>query len=298
MLYQDPELIKQVGDNPQDADIPDVHKAAFRFTETFVRCPWEFTAQSLDELRSLGLTDANIVQWALVAAMQTWWVMSADGGGIPLDGDAEVGMVLANDRTFYHNRSERPVELMAQPASPKGTNANGIAWVETDIDNSAFSEIRSWANDKYGYLPNLLAATSLRPDVSARQRLALELLDRPQTASLTPSLHAMIRARVSILHQCAYTQAMTREFLAQHARAGAWDILARPDLPDDLDAKEKVALAFVDKLIRNSFKITAKDARLFRDVGLDDAAYIDVLNTSSIQASLDRLALALGVAMD
>ena len=45
----------------------------------------------------------------------------------------------------------------------------------------------------------------------------------------------------------------------------------------------------------NTRKVVAADAQSFRDVGLDDPAYIDVLNTVAIQTSLDRLANVLGV---
>ena len=57
-------------------------------------------------------------------------------------------------------------------------------------------------------------------------------------------------------------------------------------------------LTFAEKLIRNPYKITEKDAMSFRDSGLDDAAYVDVYNTVAIQTSLDRLANCVGVLPD
>jgi hypothetical protein len=44
--------------------------------------------------------------------------------------------------------------------------------------------------------------------------------------------------------------------------------------------------------------VTEKDADGFRDAGLDDAAYLDVLDTTAIQNALDRLSWALGVPAD
>ena len=44
--------------------------------------------------------------------------------------------------------------------------------------------------------------------------------------------------------------------------------------------------------------INEDDAQRFREVGLDDEAYVDVLNTVAIQTSLDRLANSLGVRPD
>lgn len=62
--------------------------------------------------------------------------------------------------------------------------------------------------------------------------------------------------------------------------------------------QERAVLAFAEKLIRNPYKITAKDAQSFRDAGLDDSAYVDVYNTVAIQTSLDRLANCIGVLAD
>ena len=64
------------------------------------------------------------------------------------------------------------------------------------------------------------------------------------------------------------------------------------------EPQDRVVLDFAHKETRNAYKVVAADAQSFRDVGLDDRAYIDVLNTVAIQTSLDRLANALGVRPD
>ena len=62
------------------------------------------------------------------------------------------------------------------------------------------------------------------------------------------------------------------------------------------DEVTKIVLRFVDKVVLHAYKITAKDSESFHAFGLDDETYVDVLNTVSIQSSMDRLANALGVA--
>ena len=57
-------------------------------------------------------------------------------------------------------------------------------------------------------------------------------------------------------------------------------------------------LDFAAKMARNSYKVVPQDAQAFRDAGLGDEAYVDVLNTTSIQTSQDRLANVLGVTPD
>ena len=65
-----------------------------------------------------------------------------------------------------------------------------------------------------------------------------------------------------------------------------------------MGASGPVILDFGTKVARNAYKVTEDDAQQFRDVGLDDEAYVDVLNTVAIQTSCDRLANSLGVRPD
>ncbi len=63
-------------------------------------------------------------------------------------------------------------------------------------------------------------------------------------------------------------------------------------------AQDRVVLDFTAKATRSAYKVEATDVQSFRDAGLDDEAYVDVLNTLAIQTSFDRLANALGVIPD
>ena len=68
-------------------------------------------------------------------------------------------------------------------------------------------------------MPNLLQALSLQPEFFRRHTLALELLERPQTESLSPRQHAMVRALVSTLTRCQYSAATTRRLVASACAA-------------------------------------------------------------------------------
>jgi alkylhydroperoxidase family enzyme len=57
-------------------------------------------------------------------------------------------------------------------------------------------------------------------------------------------------------------------------------------------------LDFASKMAANAYKVWEADAQSFRDSGLDDEAYLEVLEVVSIQSSLDRLANSLGVVPD
>jgi hypothetical protein len=68
-----------------------LHRELVRFAEKFVRSSWGTTPQDLGRLRGAGLSDRDIVQWATLGSTQSWFTMSADGGGIPLEGEALTG---------------------------------------------------------------------------------------------------------------------------------------------------------------------------------------------------------------
>jgi uncharacterized peroxidase-related enzyme len=290
---------QQILDDVESAPIPELHKAMFRWVKRFVSSSWDMTADDTQALRDAGVSEDEIVNWANIACLQTWWVMSADGGGIPLEGNAVTGPAVQRPREFYEGSREGLTA--SAPGVPAGAAAaaSGPAWVGTDQSLPDYRKAANWAEGRYGFVPNLLRATSLRPDVLPRHTLALELLERPQSSSLGARRHAMVRALVSSLNRCSYSAETTRALLAR--------VADEPDLharvteghsARDFPAEDRVVLDFAAKMTRNAYKVTEKDAQSFRDCGLDDEAYVDVLNTVSIQTSFDRLANALGVVPD
>lgn len=299
LLYQSKSIAQQIIEDPQTAPIPELHKAMFRWVEKFTRRSWEMTEADLQELRGLGLSDEHAVDWAHVACLQTWWVMSADGGGIPLEKGAVTGVAVCHTRQWYESAAEGLLaaspgsDLVERPATAS------LCWIKTDESAAGYRQAAAWARERYGFVPNLLRALTLGPDILPRHQYALELLERPQSRSLSPLRHAMVRALVSSLNRCAYSFTTTRQLLfdagGDHALL---DRVAGDYRSCEWNKGDRAVLDFADKVVRNTYKVTAADAQSLREAGLDDDAYVDVLNTVSIQTSLDRLANALGVTPD
>jgi len=294
------EVGQQILDNYQEAEIPEVHKELFHWAELFTQRSWDMSAQHLQRLHTYGLTDANIVGWAQAACLQTWFTMGAEGGGVPLDSDAGMQPVFQKPREFY---TQAPEGLTA--AEPKRPNfhapdsAEAVAWVATDGDSEEYQQAAAWAEARYGFVPNLLQALSLQPEFFRRHTLALELLERPQTESLSPRQHAMVRALVSTLTRCQYSADTTRRLVASAcAEPGLYERLTEDYRQREWAPLDRVILDFATKVARNAYKVTEDDAQRFHEVGLDDEAYVDVLNTVAIQTSFDRLANSLGVRPD
>ncbi|MFQ5664856.1 MAG: peroxidase-related enzyme [Candidatus Binatia bacterium] len=300
LIYPGDGIAQAIMDDVQQAPIPDCHKAMFRWVERFTRCSWNMTERDVEGLRVHALSDSDIVNWAQIASLQTWWVMSSDGGGVPLEAEAVTGSAIGRLREVYQASAEGlTAGTLDAPARRELPAPAGVAWVATDGESEAYRAAVRWATSRYGFVPNLMRAVSLRPEVYPRHQLALELLEHPQSQSLSQRHHAMVRALVSSLNRCVYSAGTTRQLLERVSgdeRLYSWVTDRYADR--DWGLQDRVVLDFAAKLARNAYKVTEQDAQSFRDCGLDDEAYIDVLNTVAIQTSLDRLANSLGVSPD
>jgi alkylhydroperoxidase family enzyme len=325
LLYPDLETREALLADPASAPIPQLHREAFGFAEQFVRASSTTTAQDLQRLRDAGLRDRDIVQWATLGSTQSWFTMSADGGGIPLEGDAMTGPGVGKVRSAYEAApaglldARKPSEDSPNHASP----AEAISFVSTDESGERYDKAAIWAERRYGFVPNLFRAVSLQPGFYPRHQLAFELLEAPQSKSLSPRHHAMVRVLASHLTRGRYSEATAAELLSRvpdgeeiagrlknatgtDGDAGSKDAggptiaggPTRDPLGFEWSPEDRAVLALAGKFASNAYKVTEKDAIGLRDVGLDDEAYVDILNTVSIQTSLDRLANVLGVRPD
>ena len=294
------EVGEQILEDYHQADIPELHRAVFEWTELYTRRSWEMRAEDLKKLRTRGITDRDLVGWAQIACMQTRFTMSADSSGIPLDADAAMPPGFRKSREFYNQAPEGltaadPHQSIAAPTN----DAGAVAWVATDEDSDEYKKAAAWAESRYGFVPNLLKVLSLRPEFFRRHTLALELLEQPQTESLSPRRHAMVRALASSLTKSRYSAATVRQLVESTSGENSlYERLTEDYRQREWEPTDQVVLDFATKVARNAYKVTEEDAQRFREAGLDDEAYVDVLNTVALQTSFDRLTNCLGVRPD
>jgi uncharacterized peroxidase-related enzyme len=301
LLYPDAKTREALLADPQTAPIPALHRELFRFARKFVRGSCTTTPGDLERLRELGLCDRDIVLWATLGSTQSWFTMSADGGGVPLEGEALTGSGVGRRREDYEASPESQLAPPADAAAsrPEVATKSASAWVDSDTSSAAMQAAASWAMDRYGLVPNLLTAASLQPSYLKRHCLALELLEAPQSTTLTPRRHAMVRLLVARLNRSRYLEATAAALLERVCGDRNMNERLRGELRDrDWEPADRATLALATKFTRNTYKVTEKDAASLREAGLDDEAYVDILNTVSIQTSLDRLANTLGVPPD
>ncbi|MFQ5700176.1 MAG: carboxymuconolactone decarboxylase family protein, partial [Myxococcota bacterium] len=294
--------MRQVLDDFETADIPELHKLCWRWTRRFVERSWESTQAEIQELRDAGIPDREIVHWAESASVQTWWVMSADAGGVPLDEFTPTsGRVVGLERQHYESSTRvataaPPGSGFVAPATPAGDR---VAWVETDLQDPAYLESARWARERYGFVPNFFKAFSLRPALYPRHRRALELLEAPVSRTLDPRRHALVRALVSSLNRSAYGADTTRPLLERTSGdPDLWERVTGDYTRGEWDETDRAVLDFAAKMTRCSYRVSDKDAARFVDVGLDAGAYVEVANVVSIQTSIERVANSFGIVPD
>jgi uncharacterized peroxidase-related enzyme len=297
-VYENAEIAASIVDDPSTAPIPETHKAMYVWMRKFVRDSWDMTPADIQILRDAGIDDHEIVVWAQIGAMQTYLVMMGDGGGVSLDHGQTVGPVVGRGRSSYTDTSG---VLLASSGGgvPASHGAADNAWVVPGQSSAEYEQAAEWARHRYGFVPNLFEAVIGEPRFLRCNMRALELLEVPQSATLSPRQHALVRALVSSLNRCAYGAVTTRAHLQKFPDGAAlYDKLSGVWDPESWDDSDRLVLSFAIKATRNAYKIVDRDAQGFRDAGLGDEAYVDVLNTVAMQTSLDRLANSLGVRPD
>ena len=270
----------------EGSEIPPIHKLMFAWIKNFTQDSSNLRHSDIELLVRQGVPQADIVEWANVAATQTWFVMSADGGGIPLEGNAIDGTVLGHEREYYHSHT-----IPTVPKVAASRDQGALCWVETNEQEC--DPISEWSMSRYGSIPNLFRATSLTPEYYPRHQLALELLDNSQTDQISSRQHSIVRRMINRCNNGSYLDDTTRKLTEIHCGQVVDEVNV-----ESYAGADRVILDFADKLVRSAYKVTEKDAQRFRDEGLGDEAYVDVINTVSIQTSLDRLSNALGIMPD
>jgi alkylhydroperoxidase family enzyme len=284
-VYENADVIRAIAENPEHADIPELHKLVYRWTEKFVTKPWQLGADDIAQLRGAGISDREITQWVVRASSQSWFTMCADGAGVELDGGLAVGPAVGRERIAYERECKPAMFTREIPLVPGSSERrSSISWVETVESGETFARVEQDSQNRWGTMPVLLRAISSLPESLEIHTYMLQLLEKPQSEALPPRTHALVRAEVATTNRTSWANATIDTLLARHT--------------GPLDEIDLMATSLAKKLVLTPWKVTGKDAEAFRGQGFEDEVYLDVLNTTAIQNALDRLSWALGVPDD
>lgn len=151
------------------------------------------------------------------------------------------------------------------------------------------------ARANVGFLPNVFAVYTLRPDHLLRWIRLFNAVTRGES-ELTPAEREMIGVAVSAENRCLYC-------LVSHG-AELRQLTGDPVLADQishdyrraqLDERTRAMLDYAVKLTRTPVKCDAEDIAHLRSVGFSDQAIFDIAETAAMFNFTNRLASATGM---
>jgi uncharacterized peroxidase-related enzyme len=159
---------------------------------------------------------------------------------------------------------------------------------EEDADG-AVAEIYDGMREQFGYLPNLVRAFSLRPEV---YRGWLQLNGAIKAHDLRRyELATIAAARRLGSSYCAL----------QHGKVLAQQFLSFeevPGLPAGLDEVDRAVMELAEKVVDDATSVTQADIDRMRALGLSDAEIVDVVLAAAVRCFFSKTLDALGVAPD
>ena len=167
-----------------------------------------------------------------------------------------------------------------------------MAFVETVEESAATGDVAVlYAEERarMGYLPNFVRAFSMRPDVyRAWQQLngAVKAHDVRRYELATLAAARRLRSSYCAL---AHGKVLAEQFLDPDAVRG---------LPAGLDEADVAVLELADKVVVDATSVTQADVDRLRELGLDDAAIVDVVLAAAARCFFSKTLDALGVLPD
>lgn len=164
-------------------------------------------------------------------------------------------------------------------------------------------ELISTAEEKNGFVPNVLQAWALRPEALVKWRAHYDLIMQAEGA-LSRAQREMIAVAVSGVNRCVYCSTTHPAFLRLALQEEGRDprlahaLQSNPyhALHDDRFTKlERAILAFALKITTHSHEIGPEHVQALRAAGLSDEGIFDVAQTAAMFNFTNRLANATGL---
>lgn len=172
-----------------------------------------------------------------------------------------------------------------------------LAWLHVPGETEVPDEVRSlWerADEKLGFVPNVLRVWALRPEHLLRWRKYMDELLKGDSG-LTEAQREMIGVVVSSTNRCHYC--LTSHAGVLRALTGdpvLVDTLVHNYRHADLDERERAMLDFAVKVTEAAYECSEADLDALRAVGWSDEDVMDITETAAVFNLTNRMANALG----
>ena len=156
-------------------------------------------------------------------------------------------------------------------------------------------EMYRQVHERFGYVPNWAQAFSLRPDVRDGWAALLKSIQSSLTVRRY-ELATLAAARALRSSYCALAHGSVLAEKVFDAAAVTAIMNGVPESP--LEPGERAMMAFVEKVVLNADRITAKDIEVLRSHGYQDQEIFDVAAAAAARCFFSKLLDALGVQAD
>jgi uncharacterized peroxidase-related enzyme len=172
-----------------------------------------------------------------------------------------------------------------------------LAWLHVPGEDEVPEEVRAlWerAEEKLGFVPNVLRTWALRPEHLLRWRKYMDELIKGESG-LTEAQREMIGTVVSSTNRCHYC---ITSHSAQVRLLTGDPILADQLISNyrhaELDPKERAMLDFAVKVTEESHRCGEEDVEALRRAGWSDEDVMDIVEVTAMFNLTNRMASALG----
>ncbi|HQY94551.1 MAG: peroxidase-related enzyme [Caldilinea sp.] len=184
---------------------------------------------------------------------------------------------------------------MSQPAKPDNAPITWLALPDPSALDADAIALLEKARANVGFLPNVFAAYTLRPDHMMRWIKLFNAILRGESG-LTPAEREMIGVAVSAENRCLYCLvshgAELRQLTGDPVLAAqiSYDYRRAP-----LDARQRAMLDYAVKLTRTPVECSAADVEHLRALGFSERDIFDIAETTAMFNFTNRLASATGM---
>ena len=175
-----------------------------------------------------------------------------------------------------------------------------IKVVEPDDADGKLKELYSQIQSPDGQIDNIMKVHSLRPRTLIAHLELYKAAIHSKPNALSPRVRQLVGVCVSLLNNCDSCVELHRAGLARHlndeglAQELTLAAVGEGD-SENITPKERAMCVYAAKLTQSPGGMTAGDLTPLREVGLDDAAILDLNQLVAYFAYANRTVLGLGV---
>jgi uncharacterized peroxidase-related enzyme len=167
-----------------------------------------------------------------------------------------------------------------------------MAFIDTVPEEEASGEVAALyeeAQVRFGYVPNLARAFSLKPDVYRAWQQLNGAVKAPDARRYELATLAAARRLRSSYCALEHGRVIGEQFvpLADVAR-----------LPEGLDEADRAVMELAEKVVDDATSVTQEDVDRLRSLGLSDGEVVDVVLAATVRCFFSKTLDALGVQPD